>query len=73
VNVFVTPRETCEFYNAPYYEFDFVEESDLEYFMDINMDSIINYLTKGRDECKHHLEETSMHRDANLPLHEKMY
>ncbi|MBA0756388.1 hypothetical protein Gogos_021012 [Gossypium gossypioides] len=55
--VLVTPRAIFEFYNAPYYEFDSIEESDLEYFRDINMDNVINYLTEGRGEWKNCLEE----------------
>ncbi|MBA0550641.1 hypothetical protein Golob_021575, partial [Gossypium lobatum] len=49
----ITPRAICEFYNTPYYESNFLEESDLEYFRDINMDNFMNYLTKGRGEWKH--------------------
>lgn len=49
----VTLREIYEFYNAPYYESDFVDVSNLEYFRDLNMDNIINFLTKGRGEWKH--------------------
>ncbi|KAH1064100.1 hypothetical protein J1N35_029087, partial [Gossypium stocksii] len=46
--VHVIPWEICEFYNAPYYEFEFVENSDLEYFRNINMYNIINYLTEDK-------------------------
>ncbi|MBA0788916.1 hypothetical protein Gotri_026076 [Gossypium trilobum] len=28
----VTPRIICDFYNAPYYEKDFIDETDLVYF-----------------------------------------
>ncbi|MBA0755156.1 hypothetical protein Gogos_020471 [Gossypium gossypioides] len=44
--VLVTLRAICEFHNAPYYESNFLEEIDLEYFRDTNMDNIINYLTE---------------------------
>lgn len=40
--LWVTPRVFCEFYNTPYYENEFLEESDLEYFSDNNMDNVIN-------------------------------
>ncbi|MBA0637840.1 hypothetical protein Godav_022202 [Gossypium davidsonii] len=50
--VLVTPRAISEFYNTPYYESDFLEENNLEYFRDINMDKVIKYLTEGRGEWK---------------------
>ncbi|MBA0679438.1 hypothetical protein Goari_011204 [Gossypium aridum] len=50
----VTPRIICDFYNVPYYENDFIDETDLEYFRDIDMDSIINFFTKGKGEWKYH-------------------
>ncbi|MBA0752007.1 hypothetical protein Gogos_000888, partial [Gossypium gossypioides] len=31
---------------------DFVEETDLDYFRDINMDNAINFLTEGKGEWK---------------------
>ncbi|KAH1082542.1 hypothetical protein J1N35_022303, partial [Gossypium stocksii] len=46
IDVHGIPREICEFYNAPYYELNFVDNSDLEYYKNINMDNIINYLMK---------------------------
>ncbi|KAH1107070.1 hypothetical protein J1N35_010838, partial [Gossypium stocksii] len=52
----VIPRIICEFYNAPYYENDFINETDLEYFKDLDMDSIINFLTESRDEWKYRKE-----------------
>ncbi|MBA0613272.1 hypothetical protein Godav_013742 [Gossypium davidsonii] len=42
IKVKVTPRNICDFYNAPFYEQDFINEINLEYFRDIDMD--INYL-----------------------------
>ncbi|MBA0572172.1 hypothetical protein Golob_002530, partial [Gossypium lobatum] len=50
----VTTQFIFEFYNTSYYENNFVEESDLEYFRNINMDSVINYLTECRGEWKYH-------------------
>ncbi|KAH1098215.1 hypothetical protein J1N35_015136, partial [Gossypium stocksii] len=44
----ITPRIICDFYNAPFYDQDFIDETDLEYFREIDMDNIINYLTDGR-------------------------
>ncbi|MBA0730646.1 hypothetical protein Golax_026020 [Gossypium laxum] len=49
----VTPRIICDFYNIPYYENDFIDETDLEYFRDIVMDNIIIVLTEGRGEWKY--------------------
>lgn len=46
----VIPRNICEFYNALYYENDFVEEINLKYFKDINMNNVINYLIEGTGE-----------------------
>ncbi|MBA0878586.1 hypothetical protein Goshw_013236, partial [Gossypium schwendimanii] len=40
----VTPRIICNFYNATYYENDFIDGIDLEYFRDIDMDNSINFL-----------------------------
>ncbi|MBA0688614.1 hypothetical protein Goari_006387 [Gossypium aridum] len=48
----VTPYIICDFYNAPYYKNDFIDETDLEYFRDIDLDSI-NFLTKGSGEWKY--------------------
>ncbi|MBA0611210.1 hypothetical protein Godav_011911 [Gossypium davidsonii] len=55
IKVKVTPRIICDFYNAQFYDQDFIDETDLEYFRDINMDKIINYLTEGREEWKYRL------------------
>ncbi|MBA0759778.1 hypothetical protein Gotri_022612 [Gossypium trilobum] len=46
----ITPQIVCDFYNAPYYENDFIDETDSEYFRGKDMDSIINFLTEGRGE-----------------------
>ncbi|MBA0733151.1 hypothetical protein Gogos_017190 [Gossypium gossypioides] len=53
VHVEVTPRIICDFYNSPCYEKDFIDEIDLEYFQDIDVDNIINFLTEGRGEYKY--------------------
>ncbi|KAH1031759.1 hypothetical protein J1N35_043933 [Gossypium stocksii] len=65
-------RIICDFYNAPYNEKDFIDETDLEYFRDIDMDNIINFLTEGRGEWKYHPEKTNMHWDMDLPEYEEM-
>ncbi|MBA0860762.1 hypothetical protein Goshw_020986, partial [Gossypium schwendimanii] len=44
----------CNIYNVLYYDNDFIDEIDLEYFPDIDMDSIINFLTGERGEWKYH-------------------
>ncbi|MBA0608989.1 hypothetical protein Godav_021130 [Gossypium davidsonii] len=49
----VTPRIVCGFYNVPYYENDFIDETDLEYFWDIEMDNIINFFTEEMGEWKY--------------------
>ncbi|KAH1032019.1 hypothetical protein J1N35_044193 [Gossypium stocksii] len=49
----VTTRIFRDFYNDSYYENDFIDESNLKYFKDIYMGSIINFLTKGRGEWKY--------------------
>ncbi|MBA0797970.1 hypothetical protein Gohar_008612 [Gossypium harknessii] len=36
----VTPREIYEFYYVPYYEYDFLGNTDLTYFKDMDMDNI---------------------------------
>ncbi|MBA0879828.1 hypothetical protein Goshw_029635, partial [Gossypium schwendimanii] len=46
----VTPQIICYFYNALYHKNDFIDETNLEYFKDIDMDSIINFLTEGRSK-----------------------
>ncbi|KAH1031538.1 hypothetical protein J1N35_043712, partial [Gossypium stocksii] len=53
IEVIVTPREICEFYNVPYYSSDFFESTNLDYFINIDMDNIVNYLTKEKGEGKH--------------------
>ncbi|MBA0787723.1 hypothetical protein Gotri_026238 [Gossypium trilobum] len=62
--VFVTLRTICEFYNAPYYEFNFVEESVLEHFGDINLYNILKILKEGRGEWKH-CPNTDIHTSFN--------
>ncbi|MBA0843313.1 hypothetical protein Goarm_000515 [Gossypium armourianum] len=52
----VTPQIICDFYNAPYYEKYFIDETDLEYFRDISMDNIINVLIEGRGKWKYRPE-----------------
>ncbi|MFQ6624184.1 hypothetical protein Gotur_003343, partial [Gossypium turneri] len=49
----VTPQIICDFYNAPYYEKDFIDETDLEHFRDVDMDNIVNFLIEGRGEWKY--------------------
>ncbi|MBA0646330.1 hypothetical protein Goklo_014303 [Gossypium klotzschianum] len=63
IKVKVTPRIICDFYNAQFYDQDFIDETDLEYFRDINMDKIINYLTEGREEWKYRLESGSIFQE----------
>ncbi|MBA0754658.1 hypothetical protein Gogos_020566 [Gossypium gossypioides] len=65
--VLVTPRAICEFYNAPHYEFDFVEESVLEHFGDINMYNIIKFLKECRGEWKHR-PNTDIHTSFNQAI-----
>ncbi|MFQ6640956.1 hypothetical protein Gotur_014547, partial [Gossypium turneri] len=48
----VTPRIICYFYNAPNYEKDFIGETDLEYFWDIDMDNAINFLIEGKRQME---------------------
>ncbi|MBA0787372.1 hypothetical protein Gotri_027386 [Gossypium trilobum] len=43
----ITTRIICDFYNAPYYEKDFIDKTDIEYFQDIDMENIINILKAG--------------------------
>ncbi|KAL1078387.1 hypothetical protein V6Z11_D10G156900 [Gossypium hirsutum] len=70
LGVQVTPRIICDLYNVPYYENDFIDEIDLEYFRDIDMDNIINFLTKGRGEWKYHAStniSVSFHQAIMFP------
>ncbi|MBA0730914.1 hypothetical protein Golax_025984, partial [Gossypium laxum] len=53
IEVKVIPQIICDFYNAPYYDQVFIDETDLEYFWDIDMDNIINYLIEGIGEWKY--------------------
>ncbi|MBA0789647.1 hypothetical protein Gotri_028142 [Gossypium trilobum] len=46
----VTPQIICDFYNAPHYEKDFINEIDLEYFRDIDRDNIIKEWNKHQKE-----------------------
>ncbi|MBA0810985.1 hypothetical protein Gohar_002925 [Gossypium harknessii] len=47
-----TPKTICEFYDAPYYGTNFLENIDLDKFEDINMKSIVKYLTGNHGEWK---------------------
>ncbi|MBA0880362.1 hypothetical protein Goshw_001258 [Gossypium schwendimanii] len=49
----VTPREICEFYNAPYYENSFLDNTNLDTFRDIDMDDVVKYLTGGKGIWNH--------------------
>ncbi|KAK5836336.1 hypothetical protein PVK06_012120 [Gossypium arboreum] len=49
----VTPQEICEFYNAPYYAKDFLDNIDLNTFRIIKKDDILKYLTQGRGLWNH--------------------
>ncbi|MBA0787303.1 hypothetical protein Gotri_024881 [Gossypium trilobum] len=60
----VTPREICEFYNVPYYETDFLNNTNLTNFKDIDMDNIANYLTEGRVDT---------HRSMDLSQYKALY
>ncbi|MBA0772046.1 hypothetical protein Gotri_007485 [Gossypium trilobum] len=70
---YLSEEKKYEFYNAPFYEKYFIEEIDLEYFRDINMDNIINFLIEGRGNWKRCLEKISMHRNVDIPKYEKMH
>ncbi|MBA0798047.1 hypothetical protein Gohar_008684 [Gossypium harknessii] len=52
-DVSFTPKAICEFYDAPYYETNFLESTYLINFDDTDMDSIIKYLTENRGEWKY--------------------
>ncbi|MBA0710916.1 hypothetical protein Golax_010168 [Gossypium laxum] len=49
-DVSFTPKAICEFYDAPYYEMNFLESTYLINFDNIDMDSIIKYLIENRGE-----------------------
>ncbi|MBA0660713.1 hypothetical protein Goklo_012685 [Gossypium klotzschianum] len=53
IEVKVTLRIICDSFNASYYNEDFIDEINLEYFRNIDMDNIISYLTEGRGEWKY--------------------
>lgn len=48
IDVLVTPRVICQYYDAPYYFYDFLFKIDLCQFESINMEEVI-VLTKGRE------------------------
>ncbi|MBA0555903.1 hypothetical protein Golob_026052 [Gossypium lobatum] len=52
-DVSFTLKAICEFYDAPYYEMNFLESTYLINFDDIDMDSIIKYLIENRGEWKY--------------------
>ncbi|KAG8473207.1 hypothetical protein CXB51_035129 [Gossypium anomalum] len=69
----VSPRIICDFYNATYYGKDFIDETDLEYFQDIGMDNIINFLIEGRGKWKYRPERVGVYTKMDPQKHEKMY
>ncbi|KAH1121010.1 hypothetical protein J1N35_004170 [Gossypium stocksii] len=46
-----TPREIYEFYDVPYYGKDFLDNTDLNTFEDIEMEDIVNYLIQCKQIC----------------------
>ncbi|MBA0711076.1 hypothetical protein Golax_010308, partial [Gossypium laxum] len=50
--VSITPKEICEFYNAPFYDKDFLSSIDLDKFENIDMKDVIKYLTQGRERTQ---------------------
>ncbi|MBA0820060.1 hypothetical protein Gohar_028263 [Gossypium harknessii] len=54
IEVKVTPRIICDYYNTPFYDQDLINEIELEYFRDIDMDNIISYLIEGMVGWKYH-------------------
>ncbi|KAH1113990.1 hypothetical protein J1N35_007368, partial [Gossypium stocksii] len=72
--VHLTPRIIYDFYNAPYYENNFINETDLKYFRDIDMDNIINFLNEGKGEWKYRSDmfgPTNLEQENERPESEK--
>ncbi|KAG8489241.1 hypothetical protein CXB51_017257 [Gossypium anomalum] len=70
-DVSLTPRAICEFYDAPYYESDFLKNIDLINFNDIDMDSIVKYLIENRSEWKYRPDTrlpTNFNQAIMLPI-----
>ncbi|MBA0750733.1 hypothetical protein Gogos_002123, partial [Gossypium gossypioides] len=48
----ITPKEICEFYDAPFYDKGFLSSIDLDKFKNIDMEDVIKYLTQAQlDLC----------------------
>ncbi|KAH1057221.1 hypothetical protein J1N35_035286 [Gossypium stocksii] len=60
----VTAIIICDFYHVPYYENNFIDETSLEYFRDMDMDNITNFVTEGRGKWKYRAEEELSKNEA---------
>lgn len=52
----LTPYVIFEFYDTPYYESDFLPNTDLEKLENIDMDSVIKYLSQDRGSWNNRLD-----------------
>ncbi|MBA0711147.1 hypothetical protein Golax_010365 [Gossypium laxum] len=69
--VSITLKEICEFYDIPYYGKDFLNNTDLNTFEDIEMEDVINYLTQGRVSLKWN-NQLKAHKGASGNNEEKL-
>ncbi|MBA0747612.1 hypothetical protein Gogos_004513, partial [Gossypium gossypioides] len=49
VNISVTKRSICQFYDAPYYYRDYLYRIDLKEFRNIDMEEILQFLMDGKE------------------------
>lgn len=50
VDVLVTEGRICQFYDAPYYYYDFMFKTDLNQFKNIDIKEVKTSLTEGKEE-----------------------
>lgn len=45
-----SPKKICKFFDVPYYDSDYLENIDLMGYQDVDMETIVKYLTGNRGE-----------------------
>ncbi|MBA0839007.1 hypothetical protein Goarm_004782 [Gossypium armourianum] len=56
VNILVTKRSICQFYDAPYYYRDYLYRTDLKEFRNIDMEEILRFLMDGKEMWTYKIE-----------------
>ncbi|MBA0570342.1 hypothetical protein Golob_004014 [Gossypium lobatum] len=53
VNILLTDRSICQFYDASYYYRDYLYKKNLKEFKNVDMEEVLRFLTEGKEVRKH--------------------